>query len=102
MKTPHVKLIGRSPLRYGFLLIPLALVCLALLPQARAVCQDACLTNYNTVQGDDALYSNTTGSLNNAIGDSALSSNTTGTENTAIGDFAMLKNIAGIRNTAAG
>jgi trimeric autotransporter adhesin len=100
-------------------LVALTLVWFALSPQARAVCQDACLTNSNTVQGDDALlsnttgysntaigfnalYSNTTGSLNNAIGDSALSSNTTGTENTAIGDFTMLKNITGTRNTAAG
>ena len=41
--------------------IALMLTCFALAPQARAVCQDACLTNNNTVQGDSALISLTTG-----------------------------------------
>jgi YVTN family beta-propeller protein len=37
MKTPHVDLIPQSPLRLGFLLIPLALGCFALSPAVRAV-----------------------------------------------------------------
>ena len=74
----------RAPCRLAFLLIPFALVCFALAPQARATCQDACLTNDNTVQGDDALISNTTGSDNTAIGFNALPSNTTANYNTAI------------------
>ena len=45
-----------------------AFACLALAPQARAVCQDACLPNHNTVQGDDALFSLTTGIGDTAIG----------------------------------
>src|SRR5437867_11471773 len=40
-------------------LIALTLVSFALSPQARAVCQEGCLTNNNTVLGDDALLNNT-------------------------------------------
>jgi hypothetical protein len=101
MKTPHVKLIGPSPLRLGFLLTPLALVCLALLPQARAVCQDGCLFLGNTVLGDDAL-SNNTGGFDTAIGAGALFGNTTGSSNTAIGFDALHQNNTGDANTATG
>ena len=101
--TPHLrKSISRSPLRLGFLLIPLLLACFALSPQARAVCQDACLTNFNTVQGDDALFSLTTGSNNTGMGFNALFNNTTGFANTAIGANALLSNTAGFGNTAIG
>ena len=109
---------NRSPLRYGLFLTALALACCALCPQARATCQEGCLTNNNTVLGDDALLnntgsfntaiganalmSNTSGSLNTALGQQALVSNTTGTENVAIGDSSMFKNTQGLRNTAAG
>ena len=79
MKTttlPFKHSINRVP-RQLALLIPLALASLALLPQARAVCQEGCLTNNNTVLGDDALVKNT-GTDNTAIGFNALFSNTTG------------------------
>src|SRR4029453_11826125 len=71
-------------------------------PQAGGVCQDACLTNNNTVQGDDALISLTTGTDNTAIGFNALQANTTGIDNTALGDVALLSNTTGIANTAIG
>jgi len=92
---------NRSPLR-TFLLIPLLLACFALSPQARAVCQDACLTNFNTVQGDDALFSLTTGSNNTGMGFNALFNNTTGFANTAIGANALYSNTTGFDNTANG
>src|SRR5205814_480825 len=79
-----------------------AFACFALAPQARAVCQDACLPNDNTVQGDDALFSNTTGSGNTASGVQALWSNTTGDSNTATGSGALFTNIDGLDNTAIG
>ena len=101
--TPHLrKSISRSPLRLGFLLIPFVLACFALSPQARAVCQDACLTNFNTVQGDDALFSLTTGSNNTGMGFNALFNNTTGFANTAIGANALYSNTTGFDNTANG
>src|SRR5262249_72195 len=69
---------NRSSCPFAFLLIPLAVACFAFSPQARAVCQDGCLTNSNTVLGDDALISDTTGSRNTATGFQALLNNTTG------------------------
>jgi hypothetical protein len=51
-------------------LIALVLACFALLPQARAVCQEGCSSD-NTFLGDDALVSNT-GSGNTAVGADAL------------------------------
>src|SRR5215472_9661819 len=92
---------NRSAVRLAFLFIPLAFACFALSPQARATCQDACLTNNNTVQGDDALVNNTTGDGNTAIGSSALGGNTTASYNTATGNEALSLN-SGDRNTANG
>jgi hypothetical protein len=83
-------------------LIALTLACFALSPAARAVCQDACLTNFNTVQGDDALISLTTGASNTGMGFNALFSNTTGNNNTAIGFDALFSNTTGFNNTAIG
>ena len=71
-------------------------------PQARATCQDACLTNNNTVQGDDALISLTSGYDNTAIGFNALLNNNTGFRNTAIGFSALFSNITSGDNTAIG
>jgi trimeric autotransporter adhesin len=92
---------NRSPLR-TFLLIPLALACFALSPPARAVCQEGCLPNQNTVLGEDALTSNTTGFDNTAMGFDALFSNTSGNFNTAIGHEALTSNTTGFSNTATG
>ena len=102
MKTPQIKLIDQSPLRLGFVLILLGLACFALSPQAQAVCQEGCLTNSNTVLGDDALINLTTGNDNTAIGFNALISNTTGFLNTASGAFALYLNTTGTQNTAFG
>jgi Chaperone of endosialidase len=82
-------------------LIALTLACFALGPTARAVCQDGCLTNENTVLGDSALFHNT-GSFNTAIGYIALASNTTGITNTAVGSQALSVNTTGNFNTATG
>ena len=80
----------------------LALAWFALSPLARATCQDACLTNSNTVQGDDALISVTTGFDNTAVGFEALFSLTTGSANTATGWTALQSNTTGFNNTADG
>jgi hypothetical protein len=93
---------NRSSCPLVLLVIPLALGCFALLPQAQATCQQGCLTNSNTVLGDDALISLTTGFRNTAVGYQALFSNTTSPENTAIGSFALFSNTTGITNTAVG
>jgi Chaperone of endosialidase len=103
MKTLHLrKSIGRSPTRLGLLLIPLALVCLALSPQAGAACEEGCDTNGNTFLGDGALSSTTTGVANTATGSSALFRNTEGSNNTASGLGALTNNTTGSDNTAIG
>jgi hypothetical protein len=84
-------------------LIALMLGCFALLPEARAVCQEGCDTTLdNTFLGDEALGSNTTGIHNVAVGSGALESNTTGGGNTATGYHALFANQTGFRNTAIG
>ena len=80
----------------------LAFACFGLSPQARAVCQEGCLTNNNTVLGDDALLSVTTGFDNTALGFQALFSITTGSANTATGWTALQNNTTGFNNTANG
>jgi Chaperone of endosialidase len=87
----------------AFLLIPLTLAWFALVPQARAICQEGCdLSNGNTFLGDDALMLNTSGLDNTAIGFNALFSNTTGSYNTAAGFVALGSNTTGTFNTATG
>src|SRR5205823_12683682 len=103
MTTLHLgKSIGRSPLRYGLFLTALVLACFALSPQARAVCQEGCLTNENTVLGDDALLSNTTRFGYTATGSQALVSNTPVGDNPANGSHALFSNSTEPRKTAAG
>ena len=87
------------------LLIPLALACFALSPQALAICQQGCdIANANTFLGEDALINNTTGIGigNTATGYQALFSNTTGFANTANGAEALTANTTGTNNTATG
>src|SRR5438128_232602 len=105
------------------LLIALTLACFALSPTARAVtpAPDGGYPNFNTAEGDNALFSldtsqgvnntaigfqalfsNTTGGSNTANGSNALYSNTTGYNNTAVGVDALLFNTIGIANTGIG
>jgi hypothetical protein len=96
--NPLIQLQKVSPL----FVVSLVFACFALLPQARAVCQEGCLTSQNTVLGEDGLISNTFGGENTAIGWSAMYSNTTGVRNTATGASALLSNTTGSFNTAMG
>jgi len=85
-------------------LVLLALACFALLPTARAVDPppDGGYPNENTAEGEDALFSLTTGVNNTAIGFHALYTNTTGNANTATGNVALSNNTDGFQNTATG
>ena len=87
-----------------FLLIPLVFACFAVLPAAQAVlpAPDGGYPGQNTAEGDDALFSLTTGTDNTANGFHALFSNTTGSENTANGSVALASNTTGNWNTANG
>ena len=101
--------IKRSPVRNGFALLALALTCFALSPTVRAQLSpapDGGYPNQNTAEGEDALFSLTTGDNNTAVGFNALHSLATGSqlpasEATAVGSLALFNDTTGY-NTAFG
>src|SRR6266550_7340348 len=80
-----------------------ALVCFALVQNTQAVSPppDGGYPGHNTAEGQDALFSLTTGASNTANGYEALKANTTGINNTAIGAQSLVNN-TGHDNTANG
>ena len=95
---------NRSPWWRAFVVpaLAFAVACFALSPSARAVCQEGCLNDENTVLGEDALLSLTTGTENVALGYHALQGTTTGLNNTATGHSSLSANTVGFNNTANG
>ena len=75
---------------------------LALVAQGVSPSPDGNYPGFNTAEGQDALFSLTTGLWNTAIGGDALFSDTTGTGNTALGLNVLRHNISGNGNTATG
>src|SRR5436305_2013852 len=97
--------VSRLLLRPAFLVAALALGSFALSPTARAQLSpppDGGYSNQNTAEGEDALFSLTTGDNNTANGYRALHENTTGGFNTANGYRALYSNTTGGGNTATG
>jgi hypothetical protein len=105
----------------NLILIPILIICSAAAgPNAEAVSPppDGGYPNFNTAEGQNALFSLTTGVANTAVGWFSLFSDTEGSfntatgagallsntadENTAFGAAALLFNITGYRNTAVG
>ena len=84
----------------------LAFACFALSPTPNAFAvlpaPDGGYPNDNTAEGEDALFSLTSGPNNTAIGFDALFSNTGGDSNTATGKEALFSNTTGNFNTANG
>jgi hypothetical protein len=108
------------PLRRGFLLIPLILVCFAFSPQMQAVSPppDGDYPNFTTAEGQNALknlvggagntavgwfsqFGQVNGSFNTALGAGTLALNGADS-NTALGTAALILNTTGTRNTAVG
>src|SRR5258707_999769 len=106
IKRPRRNVLTRPFSRLAPALIPitLALACFAFSPAARAVlpAPSGGYPGNNTAEGDDALFSLTTGTFNTAIGFNALYSNTEGYFNTANGAFALGRNTTGFGNAATG
>jgi hypothetical protein len=77
------------------LLISLVLLCFALLPWAQAVVPppDGGYPGFNTAEGQNALFSRTTGLANTAVGWYSLFSNTDGSYNTSVGVGTLLFNV---------
>ena len=102
--------INDSLLRGTLILIPVVLMCVALLPGAQAVspAPDGGYPGGNTAEGQAALLNLTTGTFNTAVGFLSLSSDTEGQFNTAVGAGALLANVGdpssstGVENTATG
>src|ERR1043166_8147445 len=89
--------------------IPLSLITLALvygagLPAAKAVVPppDGGYANFTTAEGQNALFSLTSGAANTAVGWFSLKSVTTGSFNTGVGAGTLVLNTTGQRNTANG
>src|SRR6478609_6879031 len=83
--------------------ILIAIVCIGPFPNAQAVspAPDGGYPGGNTAEGQNALFSLTSGGFNTAVGFFSLRSNTTGQLNTAIGVGALLATTAD-ENTATG
>jgi len=92
------------------LLIAGVLACFGLLSKAEAVvpAPDGGYPGFNTAEGQNALFSLTTGAANTAIGWYSLWSNTDGSYNTGVGAGTLLFNVGdqatgeGTQNTALG
>src|SRR5213595_3796408 len=82
----------------------LTFACFALLQNAQAVSPppDGGYANQNTAEGEDALFSLTTGIDNTAVGFQTLYANTTASFNTAVGYHVLLDNTTGGLNTGIG
>ena len=102
--TPQPITNSISPLSSRRMFVLIAVVGLALSPMMQAVvpAPDGGYPGGNTAEGDNALFTLTTGASNTAIGFDALASNTTGDFNTAIGFAALGSNTTGDFNTAEG
>ena len=87
----------------SLLLVLFMAVCFALFQTAHAVSPppDGGYPGGNTAEGQDALFSLTTGSYNTALGFWALRSNRTGSFNSGVGAGTLLQN-TGVENTAIG
>jgi hypothetical protein len=106
MKTTTLTIsnpISDSLLRCALILIPFVLICVATLSEAHAVSPppDGGYPNFNTAEGQSALFSLTTGPANTAVGWFSLSTNAAGSFNTATGAGSLLFNTAD-QNTAFG
>jgi hypothetical protein len=100
-----IPLKGATPLFF----IALALLYFAILPKAQAVIPppDGGYPGFNTAEGQNALFSRTTGVANTAVGWYSLFSNTDGSYNTGVGAGTLLFNVGdqttgGTQNTAIG
>jgi hypothetical protein len=104
MDSLLLQFFGLNALRNSCLPLALALALVSTLSTAHAVSPppDGGYSNFNTAEGDNALFKLTNGPANTAVGFDALFNNTTGAGNTATGFNALKFNDTGTHNTATG
>ena len=102
-KKKHMKTITKF-VHHVFAGLAFACFALGLTPNAFAVspAPDGNYPGFNTAEGDNALFSLTTGLYNTAVGAKALFSDTTSSSNTANGAYSLYSNTSGSHNTATG
>src|SRR3954451_8142352 len=104
--TKHIwsSLLRHERRSFSLVFVALILVSFALSPTGRAVDPppDGGYPSENTAEGNNALFSLTSGANNTAIGAETLFGNTTGDANTAIGNRVLTSNTTGSANTAIG
>jgi hypothetical protein len=85
-------------------ILALAIICFAFLSTTQAVVPppDGGYPGANTAEGENALFSLTTGTFNTAVGFFALENNDLGNYNTAIGAGALFATADSVMNTAVG
>jgi hypothetical protein len=95
--------LGSMKINTPSILFVLALACFAFLPKAQALNPppDGGYANFTTAEGQNALFSLSTGVANTAVGSFSLDSVTTGSFNTGVGAFTLVLN-TGDNNTATG
>jgi trimeric autotransporter adhesin len=83
---------------------PAVMSCFAFVATTQAVvpAPDGGYPNANTAEGENALFSLTTGMNNTAVGFQTLALNSTGGNNTGLGSHALFSNTTGTYNTATG
>src|SRR5437763_14558017 len=103
MKQNPISLIQFKTTPPVLIAVVFAIACLTFLPEAQAVSPppDGFYPGANTAEGENALFSLTTGRYNTATGWSSLRSLTAGRFNTAVGAGALVLNSAD-NNTATG
>ena len=102
-KEGFMKKLIQSEKSKAFITVIATISCLALSPIAQAVvpAPGGGYPGGNTAEGQNALFSLTTGGFNTAVGYLSLRSDTTGSFNTAVGAGTLLAN-TGNENTATG
>ena len=101
---PVNRWINRSRLPRGFVAVAFGLISFVLLPALRAVvpAPDGGYPGTNTAEGENALFSLTSGTRNTALGFNTLFNDRNGSGNTATGVQSLLSNTSGGGNTATG
>ncbi len=100
IKTQTASLLTRG--HCGQVLFTLGVLALCQGAHAVVPAPDGGYPGYNTAEGQNALFSRTTGLWNTALGAFTLFGDTTGTGNTAVGINGLRNNVTGAFNTAVG